>query len=203
VNEATRHHLNKQLDNIPDGSTYGRHVLSDMTGNRIDFSKPLLGKHLDNIPNGTNRAAWDTIAQKTAAVDASGNLLLKNISGPTATTNAPSQSSTTYTVVPEMTSTLTFKGNKVFLSFSASIFIPTVVGAVSFAFFKDGVQLSQDFDVTYYTANGSGGPTVSVAFSFIDTPSAASHTYDVRWLIIANGCSLRGTARTFQIVELG
>src|SRR5258708_31002923 len=87
--------LNKHLDNIPDGATYGRHVVSDMTGNRVDFSKALLNKGalatknsvdlatadvsnktLDNVADGT-RAAWSTITQKNAAVDASGNLLLK------------------------------------------------------------------------------------------------------------------------------
>ena len=46
-------HTNKQLDNIPDGTTYARSVASDMTSNRVDFSKSLLNKQLDNIPDGT------------------------------------------------------------------------------------------------------------------------------------------------------
>lgn len=46
-------HINKQLDNVPDGTTYARTVASDQTTNRIDFSKALLNKQLDNIPDGT------------------------------------------------------------------------------------------------------------------------------------------------------
>jgi len=106
-------------------------------------------------------------------------------------------------VVPEMTQTLTFKGNKVLLLFSSTINIPAVAGSVVFAFFKDGVQLSQSYPVTYFTGNASAAPVVAVEFSLIDSPSAGSHTYDVRWEIIANGCSANGTSRRFQIVELG
>jgi hypothetical protein len=190
------------LDAVFDGSTYARHVASDMTSNRIDFSKGLLNKNLDNVPDGT-RAAWSTITQKNAAVDASGNLLLKNVNDVVGTTAGPSCSSISFIVVPEMTQTLTFKGNKVLLLFSSTINIPAVAGSVVFAFFKDGVQLSQSYPVTYFTGNASAAPVVAVEFSLIDSPSAGSHTYDVRWEIVANGCSANGTSRRFQIVELG
>jgi hypothetical protein len=73
VNEAPRHHLNKHLDNIPDGATYGRHVVSDMTGNRIDFSKPLLGKQLDNIPDGATFGRVQQTALTGNLIDPSKN----------------------------------------------------------------------------------------------------------------------------------
>ncbi len=41
------------MDAVLDGSTYARHLASDLTSNRIDFSKSLLNKHLDNVPDGS------------------------------------------------------------------------------------------------------------------------------------------------------
>src|SRR5258707_13290449 len=51
--------LNKHLDNIPDGATYGRHVVSDMTGNRVDFSKALLNKGALATKNSVDLATAD------------------------------------------------------------------------------------------------------------------------------------------------
>jgi hypothetical protein len=189
--------LNKHLDNMPDGTTYGRHVVSDMTSNRIDFSKPLLNKNLDNMPDGT-RAAWTSTTQKNAAVDASGNLLLKNVVGATPTTNGPSTTSSTYSVIPEMTQTITTKGNKVMLLFSitASCNIST---SGAFAFFRDGTQISQD--MIFQNASNA-----VYSMQYIDpSPTAASHIYDVRWKSTNNVNIVSGntTLRAFQAVELG
>jgi len=213
--KATRHHLNKQLDNIPDGSTYGRPILSRLNGGKplIDFSEAIhLNKNLDNMPNGT-RAAWDSTTQKAAAVDASGNLLLKNINNGIGSTAFPTQASNTYAVIPEMTTTVTTKGNKVLIIFSgtfADTGSPPPTGRLTniFALFRDGVQISQDYvaDVnspSYYNYD------FQFSLSFIDSPTAASHTYDIRWKfagdvnshLLANGTG--GISRTLQVVELG
>jgi hypothetical protein len=76
-------HYNKHIDNLADGSTYGRPLLARLNSGKpwIDFSEGIhSGKHLGNMPDdGTNRCAWGTSAQKNAAVDSSGNLLLKNL----------------------------------------------------------------------------------------------------------------------------
>jgi hypothetical protein len=163
----------------------------------------LANEAFGNVVDGT-RSAWDSAAMKTAAVDTAGNLKLKNVNDVVGTTAAPSASSTTFVVVPEMTQTLTFKGNKVLLLFQCMINIPaSTAGSIVFAFFKDGVQLSGSYPVTYFTGNGSAAPVIGISMAIIDSPSAASHTYDVRWEIIANGCSANGTNRRFQIVELG
>lgn len=126
-----------------------------------------------------------------------------NIASPTPTTASPSISSTSYLTVPEMTVTIITKGNPVLMIFNTDINIPTVVGSIEFAFFRDGSKVSQDFAKTYYTGNGSVGPVDGFCFSFLDTPAAGSHTFDVRALIVANGCTLAGTRRAFQVVELG
>jgi len=45
------------LDNaIVDGTSFARVVATDLTTNRLDFSKSLLNKQLDNIPDGTTYA---------------------------------------------------------------------------------------------------------------------------------------------------
>src|SRR6185437_1404638 len=54
--DFTRAYLNKQLDNIPDGSTFGRPLLSRLSSGKplIDFSEGIhLNKVLDNIGDGT------------------------------------------------------------------------------------------------------------------------------------------------------
>ena len=167
-----------------------------------------------NVADGT-RAAWTSVSQKAAAVDSSGNLLLKNVNDAVGVTIGPSTTSTTYSVIPELTQTLTFKGNKVLLAFTLNANMQNATSGVSarFAIFKDGVQLSQDYEINEGFVNdlASGvfypvsNNEVLVAITFIDSPSAASHTYDVRWRITGGGPTLYnlGTARRFQIVELG
>jgi hypothetical protein len=115
-------HSNRNLDNVPDGAARfsvvnaaGQKGVSAVDGANkalIDFSQGgHTNKTLDSVPDGT-RAAWTSATQKNAAVDASGNLLLKNIANASGLTNQPATSSTTYAVIPEMTQTITTKGNK-------------------------------------------------------------------------------------------
>jgi len=203
--------LNKQLDNIPDGSTYGRPILSRLNGGKplIDFSEAIhLNKNLDNMPNGT-RAAWDSTTQKTAAVDASGNLLIKNTFGISGSTAGPTTSSTTYTVIPEITTTITTKGNKVLIVFTGTFTnngSSGVTGVSNYlAVFRDGVQVTPDFLISNFSATFNNH--FSFPITYIDAPSAASHTYDIRWKVgSATGVEVLGcilTSRTLQIVELG
>jgi|GEM_PF-2506144 hypothetical protein len=49
---------------VTDGTTYARTIASDLTGNRLDFSKPLLNKHLGNIPDD---ATSDRVAVSNTA----------------------------------------------------------------------------------------------------------------------------------------
>jgi len=189
-------------------STYGRPLASRLSSGKplIDFSEAIhLNKSLDNVPDGT-RAAWASTTQKNAAVDSSGNLLLKNVNDAVGTTSGPTTTSTTYAVIPEMTQTITFKGNKVLLVFTASMWsIDSPVNNV--AIFKDGTQLSTDYEFDPGTAGSSAlaNHKLIVGITFIDSPSAASHTYDVRWKVGTSGKFFEavGTARRFQIVELG
>jgi len=70
----------------------------------------------DHVLDGT-RAAWDSVTMKTAAVDTSGNLILKNKVNAAGVTANPTQPNNTYAVIPEMTTTITTHGNKVLIIF--------------------------------------------------------------------------------------
>lgn len=165
-----------------------------VTATGADFSRSYTNKNLDNVPNGT-RAAWDTGTQKTAAVDSGGNLLLKNIASPAASTGAPTTASAAFVVIPEMTQTITTKGNKVLCVFNGQFSI--TVGTANIAIFRDAVQIS-------IVTIGSGAGGFSIPLSVLDSPSAASHTYDVRWFTNGGGTiTALATNRTFQVVELG
>jgi hypothetical protein len=193
-------HVNKHLGNVPDDAGSSRFAVLAVDANRrpiADFSQAHLNKNLDNVPNGT-RAAWDTTTQKTAAVDSGGNLLLKNINGVVGVTSSPTTSSAAFTTIPEMTATLTTKGNKILLLFSGSFKCNNPGIACQFAFFRDGIQIGQWVEYTIGTTD------VVVSLQYVDSPSAASHTFDVRWetnsLDILTAMS---TLRQFQAVELG
>lgn len=174
----------------------------------IDFaSTQHPNKNLDNVADGT-RAAWDSGTQKGAAVDSSGNLKLKNIVNAVGSTSGPTTTSTTFVTIPEMTATITTKGNKVLITFSGTfLFSGTLTSGLITAFaaiFKDGVQVSGWSAHAVFPTTALGSFTL--ALSFVDSPTATSHTYDVRWSM-GSGSSLTltgvSTNRQLQVVELG
>jgi hypothetical protein len=163
-----------------------------------------------NSDAGTHsRMGFDTVlmrpadvAQVDGGIDANGNVILKNKTNAVGSTSSPLTSSTTYSVIPEMSITITTKGNKVLLIYSSEYILSrSGAGATSckFAIFKDGAQLTQDYPIGIEQES-------TVSISYMDLPSAASHTYDVRWAInSANPGTVgnMGVARTFQAVEIG
>lgn len=54
IDFSAAYHLNKNADNIGDGTTYGRFKMASMTGNDFDFSKGGVNKTVDYIGDGTN-----------------------------------------------------------------------------------------------------------------------------------------------------
>ena len=176
---------NKTLDHVIDGSTYARVKGTELTSGTVA-----------QLNDGTNVR---TAAHAAAAFDSVGNLTLKNITGVNGTTVNPNTSSATYVVMPEMTHTITTKGNPVLLLFSG--IFQTSSGEGEIAIFRDGSQVTTDYIVPT-VSGGSGHIPFSIAF--IDqNPTAASHTYDVRWLTVGTFITNVGTTRGFQAVELG
>lgn len=180
----------------PTGATYYGY---EVVANPVLAAPDFINRTLDHVANGT-RAAWDTTIQKAAAVDSSGNLLLKNVAGPLATTSSPTTTSATFAVIPEMTSTITTKGNKITTIFTGTIANNTAATSGFIAVFADGVQISPS--ISFMSAIIGAESVISIVW--LDSPSAASHTYDVRWK--SNGTARLtaiGTSRTLQVVELG
>src|SRR5260370_42287510 len=70
-----------------------------------------------------------------------------NIVSPTPSTTSPSTASSSFSVIAEMTSTITTKGNPILLVFIGSFVNLSGSAAVvlNLAIFKDGVQLSPTF----------------------------------------------------------
>ena len=108
-------YTNKSLSNVPDGAAR-KAVLAVDANQRplIDFTQAHLAKNLLNVADdpGGGRSAWATAAQKTAAVDGSGNLLLKNIQNVPGVTSGPTTSSTTPAVIPELDDHLQHQGQQ-------------------------------------------------------------------------------------------
>lgn len=199
-------------DNVGGGQTYYYFVTSV---NSASLESGALSAQSGAVVSGTANLDTDvsngaTFAKVTTApatglntgtaVAASGNIIFKNLAGPTAVTSGPNINSSTYSVIPEMTVTITTKGNKVLVVFTISISVAVAI-IWGLAFFRDGVPISVDFFGNGQSSNGSGGP---VCLCFLDSPSAASHTFDIRWKgdgthVVTNP----GLQRTLQIVELG
>jgi hypothetical protein len=151
----------------------------------------------DGIASG-----WDSAAQKTNAVDSNGNILLKNKSVALGTTSSPTTTNLSFSSdVPEMSITVTTKGNSVLISFYGT-FLSADGSIVKFRLFRDsGFGTVIGNDVIF-----SGTGQVSIALIAVDSsPSAASHTYHVGWEVTNGGntATAQGTSRQMQVVELG
>lgn len=207
--DFARGYTGKHLGNLPDDSGSGRFAVAAIDGARkaiIDFASGHSNNNLDHVSDGT-RCAWTSTGQRGAAVDSSGNLLLKNISQGVGSTVNPSTTSNSYSVIPEMTRTITTLGNKVLILFSG-VFresgSTSSTGFCQFALFRDGVKITGDYEQDVIVAGLSFNFTIAI--SFVDAPSAASHTYDARWAF-SGGASASLLAfsniRSIQAVELG
>lgn len=170
----------------------------------VDFARSYTNKNLDNVPNGT-RAAWDSVTQKSGAIkDTDGNLNLKNVAQGDATTAGPTVSNNTWIDLPEMSKTITTKGNDVLIIFSGPFDANVITTSVTveLKIQRDGVDIGP-------IAREKLGPNVAdlhqISFSYVDpAPSAASHTYKIQWRMLGIGTARAdGTFRKLQVVELG
>jgi hypothetical protein len=85
-----------------------------------------------------------------------------------------------------------FQGTRVLVT--AAVVAKNSTGALtSFALFRDGAQVSQD-----YTEASNPGLDFTVSFAFVDSPGAGSHSYDVRWKVAAGTATTESNERTIQ-----
>lgn len=109
-----------------------------------------------------------------------------------------STSSLSLVVISGMTITISTHGNSVLITTTVSASCSVAGGSLSIKIYKDGSPLSGLFSNTA----GVAGTVVSVAATYIDSPTAGSHTYDVRW-DTTSGNTLTLVAGAVQAVELG
>lgn len=197
-------YTNKSLSNVPDGAAR-KAVLAVDANQRplIDFTQAHLAKNLLNVADdpGGGRSAWATAAQKTAAVDGSGNLLLKNIQNVPGVTSGPTTSSTTPAVIPELTTTFSTKGNNVFVSFCLGFANSTTGGSAFTQIYVDGVAAGPEFLGS--SPNVAQNETISGSW-IVTGLAAASHTFAIYWWVsVGTTCTGNLTNRVLQAIELG
>lgn len=94
-------------------------------------------------------------------------------------TSSPTRSAATYAVIPEMTLDITTIGGDVEINFGGT-FAGSTLGNYSVAVHKDGTIIPATLRSVTSTNNGY---FQTLSLSYIDpAPSAAAHTYDVRWI---------------------
>jgi hypothetical protein len=220
VDLSTTEVTNKSADHIAEGASRkwagesgaditGSHQAATIAGqgglatkSSVDLATgEVTNKSLDNVADGT-RVAWTSGTQKAAAVDASGNILLKNVEVVNGSTSGPVLTCDgTYQTVTDLSITITTNGNQVYLSFATGFSATDGFSAymVYFALFRDTTRVSPEYgiqatDSMQYTAMGV----------YIDSPTAASHTFTVKCKA-GTGVyvTLVGTQRSFSAIELG
>jgi hypothetical protein len=149
---------------------------------------------------------WQSQTMRDAAVDSSGNLLLKNIEKADGTTSNPTTNSSTFVDLPEMAKTFTTKGNTILVTFSGQFQRTSGVDEVTLATVeirvtRDGTPVGKVANQSVWKLNSRVGLSITV---LDDGASAASHTYKIQWRA-PNGFVTKasGTDRGMQAVELG
>jgi len=167
----------------------------------VDFTRSYVAKNSDNIPSGSTTMI-PTQTRMNNATDAAGNLLLKNISNSSGVTSNPSTSSTTPSVLPEMTATITTRGNKVYISWGIGYRTSTLGGTAFFQVYRDSTAVGPLIEGA---SPNNINQNSSVAASWIDTgASAGSHTYQIQWWTTAGTTTTADLAnRAMEVVELG
>jgi hypothetical protein len=206
-------HIGKTLANLPDGT--GRYavtnagslngVLSVDGQNRplINFASAHVNENLYYVADSTGYryavpaggTAPPTGSILNNAVTSASNLVLKNVTQSTITSGTPI-SSTSATALPNSV-TVTTKGNNVEVHVEFSLSSSAAPNNVTFYLYRDGSSIHQWPTVTVSATSAY----VGVSWTFLDAPTAASHTYEVYALGSASGGA--PSAGLIQVIELG
>jgi hypothetical protein len=186
------------LDNVTDGATYARPLGTALTSGAVDLTRSgVINKTLDYVADGTTRMA-PTATRMNAATDATGNLLFKYISTFGATTNNPSTASVSYVSLAEMAGSFTATGLPVTIHFDGLFYNSTAGQYVAVTLYKDGSPITTVVSrFTSPSANVEG----TCSFNFLDTPTAATHTYAVYWCVSGGTGYNTGKCRNFTILQ--
>jgi hypothetical protein len=162
---------------------------------------PALDGRGDGVADGTTRIA-PTKTRMDAAVDSYGDILLKNVAVVNGSTSGPTVSGNgTYQTVTDLSVTATTWGNQIYLSFTVTFSIADGYSAylVYFALFRGSTRVSPE-----YCIQASDDVQDVAMGSYIDNPSAASHTFTVKCKAPTNTTvTFVGIQRSLSLIELG
>lgn len=123
-------------------------------------------------------------------------------------TNAPTTTSGSFVVIPEMTVTLTFQGGTAFVNFSGSFNIQNN-DQWNFAIFVDGVEAPGTRRLMHAIMStallGATGqfPGIEASVSHLATNlSPGTHTFDVRWAVVGGTARANSTNRKIIAMEV-
>jgi hypothetical protein len=150
------------------------------------------------------RPMWNTprvavLNEKVGTIKASAavNSAYPSVATQSGAISGPSTTLTTFTVVPNMATVIRASG-PVQISFAVNASTLNANDPGTFAVFRDGVQISQQ----YQGSAGAANVAFSVAASFTDNPPLGNHVYDVRWKQGASALTAVSTQRTIQVLNL-
>lgn len=172
----------------PSTSTFGqiRGPIVDSQGNvRPDFQR-----YLAQLEAKTNQS-----------LSVAGNTVLNNIARAVPTTSGPTTSSGGYVLLPEMSVTITTKGNPVLILFVTEGLNTVAIAGASFI-----LKIDSSFPSSVDTRMISPGAStvVSTTMVYLDTPLPGSHTYQIWWAVINGGqATSSGLSRSLLALELG
>lgn len=124
------------------------------------------------------------------------------------TTSAPTTTSASYVVIPQMTVTITTSGGNVLILFNGAFNIQSnddfTVGIHEDAVLVSGTEQRSAFFGGSLLGLTPGAITSGIASTIGMTvaPSAGSHTYDVRWKVAAGTARAITTQRQIIVTEL-
>jgi hypothetical protein len=99
-----------------------------------------------------------------------------------------------------LTSTITTHGSPVLVTFYSGCGNNTANDGVQFELFRDGVGIP--VAACAFVGTGIAGTSNTIGFVYLDSPTAASHTYEVKWQALTGGTATSSNP-VLQTVELG
>jgi hypothetical protein len=99
-----------------------------------------------------------------------------------------------------LTTTITTHGGPVLVTFYVAVGNNTANDGVQFELFRDGVAVSNASCL--FVGTGIAGVTNTIGFVYLDSPTAASHTYEAKWLALTGGTATASNP-VLQTIELG
>lgn len=139
-------------------------------------------------------------AKTNQTLSVQGNTVLNNIVQSTALTPGPTVGAGVPTLIPQMSVSITCKGNPVLIIFFAVISNDTGGMYTNCELYIDGVPQS---DVKSWFTSSNANDLGMSNITHLDTPTPGNHTYAIYWAALGGTSTSAGINRSLQVIELG